>query len=108
MIAYGQNRVHYIVVVEYQLARPLPKLGVHNLFDPRPSRPASLTTRSAEIEDVFELPAGLLQIGPSAPTRDRNRAISSNCGSNRSLLPYSKEYMDVCSLVLISFHDHLV
>ena len=84
------------------------ELGVHNFFDPRPSRPASLTTRSAEIEDVFELPAGLLQIGPSAPTRGRNRAIGSNCGLNRSLLPYSKEYMDVCSLVLISFHDHLV
>ena len=96
------------IVIEYQLVRPRPKLGVHNLFDPRPSRPASLATRSAEIWDGFELPAGLLQIGPSAPTRDRNRAISSNCGSNRSLLPCSKECMDVCSLVLTSFYDHLV
>ena len=108
MIAYGQNPVHYVVVVEYQLARPLPKLGVHNLSDPRPSRPASLTTRSPEIEDVFELPAGLLQIGPSAPTQDRHRVISSNCSLNRSLLPYSNEYMDVCSLVLTSFYDQLV
>ena len=104
MIAYGQNPVHYVVVVEYQLARPLPKLGVHNLSDPRPSRPASLATRS----DVFELPVGLLQIGPGAPTRDRNRVISSNCSLNRFLVPYSNEYMDVYSLVLTSFYDHLV
>ena len=56
------------------------ELGVRSFFDPRPSRPASLTTKSAEIEDVFELPVGLLHIGPSAPTQDRNRVMSSNCG----------------------------